>query len=204
GAMEGRSQRGGVLGAKVGREAFDDGADAAAGREVAQRFCDDPAVLGVVGHANSGVSIAASEVYKSCGLLMITPMSSNPAVTERGLDNVFRLTNRDDRKGPALAGYLFKEMGKRKAVVVDDGTPYGKGIADAFAGAFAGLGGTIVTRETVKVGERDFQPLVKALPAGFDLLMFGGIAEAAPLLKQMRESGLNQLFGCGDGCWDVK
>jgi branched-chain amino acid transport system substrate-binding protein len=35
-------------------------------------------------------------------------------------------------------------------------------------------------------------------------LFFGGIAEAAYLLKQMREVGMSQLFTCGDGCWNVK
>jgi branched-chain amino acid transport system substrate-binding protein len=53
-------------------------------------FCEGP-TLGVVGHVNSGVTIAASRVYAGCGLPMITPMSSNPAVTENGLANVFRL-----------------------------------------------------------------------------------------------------------------
>ena len=57
-------------------------------------------------------------------------MASNPAITEQGLANVFRLTNRDDYKGPALARWLTTKMGKKAAVVVDDGTPYGKGIAD--------------------------------------------------------------------------
>ncbi len=36
---------------------------------------------------------------------------SNPGVTDRGLDNVFRLTNRDDHKGPALAAYLYRKLG---------------------------------------------------------------------------------------------
>jgi branched-chain amino acid transport system substrate-binding protein len=42
------------------------------------------------------------------------------------------------------------------------------------------------------VGQTDFRPTVAALPNGFDVLFFAGIAEAA------------QLFACGDGCWDVK
>jgi len=56
----------------------------------------------------------------------------------------------------------------------------------------------------VKVGERDFQALLAGLPPDFDEMFFGGIAEAAYVLKQMRERGLNQLFACGDGCWNVK
>lgn len=203
-AIEDQNRAGGVLGAKLEAAVFDDEASDAKGQAGATTLCQDPAVLGVVGHVNSNVSISASSVYAACGLAMLTPMSSNPGVTDRGLPNVFRLTNRDDHKGPGLAAYLYRRAGKRRAVVVDDQTAYGRGLADLFAGAFAKLGGTVVARPTVKVGDRDFQTLLAGLPAGFDVMFFGGIAEAPYLLQQMRERGLNQLFACGDGCWNVK
>jgi len=182
----------------------DDEASDTKAQTIARAFCDDPAVLGVVGHVNSNVSITASSIYRACGLAMITPMSSNPAVTDRGLPNVFRLTNRDDHKGPGLAGYLYGKRGKRKAAVLDDQTVYGKGLADVFAKTFSALGGAVVAHPTVKVGDRDFHALLGNLPKDFDVLFYAGIAEAPYVLKQMRESGLNQLFACGDGCWSVK
>src|SRR5439155_1423551 len=92
--------------------------------------------------------------------------------------------------GPGLAAYLYRKVGKHRAVVVDDQTAYGKGLADLFASAFAAVGGTVVARPTVKVGDRDFQALLRELPKDFDVLFFGGIAEAAYVLKQMRELGL--------------
>ena len=181
----------------------DEGSDQKA-QQVARGYCDDPSVLGVVGHVNSNVSITASTIYQACGLAMITPMSSNPGVTDRGLSNVFRLTNRDDNKGPGLAAYLYQKRGKRKAVVIDDQTLYGKGLADAFAKAFSAQGGTVLVRPTVKPGDRDFRALLGGLPKDFDVLFYGGIAEAPFVLRQMRELGLDQLFACGDGCWSVK
>src|SRR4029079_11129134 len=93
-------------------------------------------------HVNSGVSIEASKAYNACRLPMLTAMSSSTGVTDRGLDNVFRLTNRDDNKGPAIAGYLYRTLGKRRAVVVDDQTTYGRGLSDLFAQAFVKAGGT--------------------------------------------------------------
>ena len=50
---------GGILGARVVAVAADDQADTQKGAAVAQGFCDDPADLAVVGHVNSGVTIAA-------------------------------------------------------------------------------------------------------------------------------------------------
>jgi branched-chain amino acid transport system substrate-binding protein len=203
-AIEERNAAGGILGATVVLVAADDRADAAEGKLVAQRFCDDARVLAVVGHVNSGVSIEASNVYQACGLGMLTAMSSGPGVTDRGLNNIFRLTNRDDNKGPAIAGYLHRALGKKRAVVIDDQTTYGRGLAELFGQAFARAGGEVVTRATVTVGQKDFQASVAGLPRDFDVLFFAGIAEAAPLLKEMRAAGIKQLFACGDGCWDLK
>jgi branched-chain amino acid transport system substrate-binding protein len=202
-AVAEKNAAGGILGAEVVADALDDKANNAEGESVAKSFCDGPA-LAVVGHVNSGVTIAASKIYAACGLSMITPMSSNPAVTENGLANVFRLTNRDDRKGPGLAGYLTGAMGKHRAIVIDDGTPYGHGLADSFAKGFEAKGGVVLTRRQIKVGDTQFADLVKGLPEDFDVLFFGGIREGALILKEMRDQGINQLFACGDGCWDVK
>jgi branched-chain amino acid transport system substrate-binding protein len=202
-AVDERNDAGGVAGAKVVAIAVDDKADAETGKAVAKTFCDDPAILGVVGHVNSGVAIATGKIYADCGLPVITPMASNPQVTESGFATVFRLTNRDDRKGPGLAHYLIQKMGKRRALVVDDGTPYGVGLADQFIAGFS-REGTVVARKSVKVGDRDFADFVKSWPKDFDALFFAGIREGALILREMRAQGLTQLFTCGDGCWDTK
>jgi branched-chain amino acid transport system substrate-binding protein len=194
-AVEEKNAGGGILGAKVLAVAVDDEANNDKGAVAAKQFCDDPLNLGVVGHVNSGVTIAAARVYGNCGLAAITPMSSNPGVTELGLGNIFRLTNRDDRKGPGLARWLYDKMGKRRTV--------GKGLADGFAAGFEQKGGTILLRQSVHAGDTDFRSLLGTLPRDFDVLFFAGIKEGAYIVKDMRALGLNQLFACGDGCWSV-
>jgi hypothetical protein len=42
--------------------------------------------------------------------------------------------------GRGFAKWLVAEMAKRNAVIVDDGTLYGKGLADGFSGGFAAAG----------------------------------------------------------------
>jgi len=202
-AIDERNSASGLDGTKIVAVAIDDKADVETGKTVAKAFCDDPAVLGLVGHVNSGVAIATGKIYMDCGLAVITPMASNPKVTESSFATMFRLTNRDDRKGPGLARYLIEKMGKRRALVIDDGTPYGVGLADQFVAGF-GAGGTIVDRKSVKVGEQNFAEFVKAWPKDFDVVFFAGIREGALILKEMRDQGLTQLFSCGDGCWDTK
>ena len=202
-AVDEENAAGGILGARVVATALDDEASPDNGKAVAASFCADDKTLAVEGTVNSGVMLAAETTYADCGLPILTPMASNPGITEQGLANVFRLTNRDDRKGPALAKWLIARMGKKAAVVIDDGTPYGKGLADQFISGFQGAGGRIVERSTAKAGAADSSAEVAGLPKDFDVLFFAGIKEGAAIVRAMRAAGLEQAFACGDGCWSV-
>ena len=77
------------------------------GVSVANKFVGD-GVKFVVGHFNSGVTMPASEVYQENGILEITPASTNPQITERGMWNIFRTCGRDDQQG-AVAGRLHPQ-----------------------------------------------------------------------------------------------
>jgi branched-chain amino acid transport system substrate-binding protein len=76
-------------------------------------------------------------------------------------------------------------------------------MANSFQDAFERMGGEVLLRKTVPVGERDFANLVNAFPKDFDMVFYGGAFEGAALLKAMRRAGLRQLFAAGDGCWDT-
>jgi branched-chain amino acid transport system substrate-binding protein len=87
-------------------------------------------VIFVVGHYCSGASIPASEVYEAAGVLMISPASSNPMLTELGRANVFRLENRDDANGALIGNYLADHWSDKKIAILHDDTAYGKGAAE--------------------------------------------------------------------------
>src|SRR5580658_3936691 len=76
--------QGGILGKQITLEFGDDQSDPKQGVSVANRFVGD-GVTFVVGAFNSGVTIPSSNVYRENGILEITPASTNPQVTERGL-----------------------------------------------------------------------------------------------------------------------
>src|SRR6186713_3189402 len=80
---------GGINGQQIELFDGDDAGDPRQGVSVANNFLGE-GVHFVVGHFNSGVSIPASEVYVENGMLMITPGSTNPVLTERQMWNVFR------------------------------------------------------------------------------------------------------------------
>jgi branched-chain amino acid transport system substrate-binding protein len=184
--------------------ARDDEGTPARGIAVARELAADDRILGVVGHYNSDVTIAAAAIYDAAGLAMITPIASNPSLTDGGRAHIFRLTNRDDATARAIARHLHHIAGKRRAAVIETCTTYGHSMAESFVRAFTDAGGRVVTRAEVNEGDRDFAPLVRALPADIDLVFYGGSFEGAPLLRALREAGIMHLFATGDGCWDVE
>jgi branched-chain amino acid transport system substrate-binding protein len=203
-AAEEWNSNGGIAGEPIRILAVDDEGDVSKGGIAARELAADPEVVGVVGHYNSDVTIGATVTYRASGLVMITPVASNPIVTDRGAENVFRFTNRDDATGRALARHLYHALDKRHAVVVESETMYGKSMGGAFGSAFLQLGGRVLFHRPVLEGERDFTPLIDSLPTDFDVLFYGGAFEGAGLLKAMRAAGVQQLFAAGDGCWDVQ
>ncbi|HKZ96326.1 MAG TPA: branched-chain amino acid ABC transporter substrate-binding protein [Hyphomicrobiaceae bacterium] len=191
---------GGINGQKIELVFGDDAGDPKQGRSVANTFVGE-GVSFVIGHFNSGVSEPASDVYAENAILMITPASTNPKITERGLWNVFRTCGRDDQQGKVAGEYLAQNFKDRKVAVTHDKTTYGKGLADETKKTMNALGLTEVLYEGVNAGERDFSALVSKIKAsGADVVYWGGVhTEGGSILRQMRAGGVNAVMMGGDG-----
>ena len=120
---------GGVLGQQVQLITADDFCDPEQAVAAAKKLVSD-GVIFVVGHYCSGASIPASEIYEAAGVLMISPASSNPMLTELGRANVFRVSNRDDADGIVAGNYLADHWPDKKIAILHDNTTFGKGIAE--------------------------------------------------------------------------
>ncbi|MDQ0509316.1 branched-chain amino acid ABC transporter substrate-binding protein [Ancylobacter amanitiformis] len=194
---------GGLLGQKVEIVVGDDASKPEQGVSVANKFIAD-GVKFVIGHFNSGVSIPASEQYAEAGVLAISPASTNPKLTERGLANVFRTCGRDDQQGLVAAEYIEKNLKGKKIAIVHDKTPYGKGLADETQKSMNKAGIKEVIYEGINPGEKDYSALVSKLKgANVDVLYYGGLhTEAGLLVRQMRDQGLKTVLFSGDGITD--
>ncbi|MEX3928968.1 MULTISPECIES: branched-chain amino acid ABC transporter substrate-binding protein [Paraburkholderia] len=177
----------------------DDQADPHVAVQVAQKLVDD-GVVGVIGHYNSGCSIPASTVYHNANVAMITPGSTNPALTQQGYANVFR-TMGNDGIGGVIAGKFAVEQLKAKRIgIIDDRTAFGQGLADAFEKGAKEANGNIVDREFTNDKAVDFRAILTSLKQkNVDVIFFGGLDEqGAMLAKQMRTLGMPaRLFGAG-------
>jgi branched-chain amino acid transport system substrate-binding protein len=120
---------GGVLGQQVELVTVDDFCDPEQAVAAAKKLVSD-GVIFVVGHYCSGASIPASEIYEAAGVLMISPTSSNPVLTELGRANVFRVQPRDDAVGVVAGNYLADHWPGKKIAILHDNTTFGKGVAE--------------------------------------------------------------------------
>ena len=108
--------------------AVDDKSDAATGKAVAQQLVD-AGVVAVIGHLNSGVSIEAAPIYAAKGIAQLA-ISTNPKFTQLGFPTTLRLVGNDTLQARAIGSFAATQLGASRYAALDDGTPYGKGLAD--------------------------------------------------------------------------
>ncbi|MCB5161210.1 branched-chain amino acid ABC transporter substrate-binding protein [Marinomonas algarum] len=192
---------GGINGEMIKLVKADDACEPKQAVSIANRLVDSDGALAVVGHFCSSSSIPASRIYEEGGVLMVTPASTNPALTEQGLPNVFRICGRDDQQGDVAASYIVDELNAKRVAVLHDKDTYGKGLADAMKATLNAYGVKEVLYEGLTRGEKDFNAVVtKIRSVDADVVYFGGLhSEAGPLVRQLREQGSKALFISGDG-----
>ncbi|MGM9490966.1 branched-chain amino acid ABC transporter substrate-binding protein [Ideonella sp. YS5] len=134
----------------------DDKADAETGKAAAKTLID-AGVFAVIGHLNSGVSIAAAPLYAEKMVPQLA-ISTNPKYTKLGLPTTFRLVANDDLQSKAMGSLANSLPGEHTYAVVDDSTPYGKGLADTAAAQLKGK--TIAIRTSLDDKTTDFKALV--------------------------------------------
>ncbi|HML08406.1 MAG TPA: branched-chain amino acid ABC transporter substrate-binding protein [Xanthobacteraceae bacterium] len=190
---------GGVLGRKLRLEVADDACDPKQARAIAEKLSGMQVAV-VVGHYCSSSSIPASDAYLDGGVLQITPASTNPQFTERGMWNVFRVCGRDDQQGTIAGNYIARTFKGKNVAIVQDKSTYGKGLADEMKKALNKAGVKEKMYEAYTQGDKDFNALVSKMKANaIDVIYVGGYhTEAGLILRQMRAQGMPSQMVSGD------
>ena len=180
--------------------AEDDAGDPKQGTAAAQKLVDSK-VSGVVGHLNSGTSIPASKIYSDAGIPQISPSATNPKFTRNGYKTTFRVVADDVHLGGTLGKYAVTTLKGKSIAVIDDRTAYGQGVADEFEKGVKAAGGAIVGHEFTNDKATDFNAILTTLKGKKpDVVFYGGMdAVAGPMLRQMKQLGLEAKFMGGDG-----
>lgn len=195
-AVEQINGTGGVLGRQLEAVNYDDSCESKQGPVVANRIVND-GIGYVVGHVCSGPTIAAAGIYNAEGVVMITPASTAPAVTEgKHYDFIFRTIGRDDQQGPAAANFIVDTIRPKRVAIVHDKQSYGFGIATAVKNGLESAGIKVVLFEGINAGDSDYSAVITRIKATqADFVYFGGYyPEMGLLLRQSTEQGIKAQF----------
>jgi len=148
-------------------------------------------VVAAIAHLNSGVSIAAAPIYAAAGIPQLA-ISTNPRYTQLGLPTTLRLVANDDLQALALGSYAAGLPGAQRFAVVDDATPYGKGLADGVAARIKSGGREVVLRQALDNKTTQFDALLLALAEAKPDVLVSTLADfqLEVLLPQMAARGL--------------
>ena len=160
-------------------------------------------VLGVIGHLNSGQTLAAMEVYKDMPLLVITPTASEQSLTTRGYTNFFRINANDSIQAEVAAQFLVETLGASRIAVLHNDTEYGKGLAAALANEVQSRGGQVALELQVQEGQSRYLDEVAAVQAaGPDAIFYAGYEIEAPYLRaELVEAGVSVPMLASDGAF---
>jgi branched-chain amino acid transport system substrate-binding protein len=202
-AVKEANAAGGVKGKQIELKTYDDqGKSQEAGTAVTRLITSDH-VAAVLGEVASSLSIAGGRVAQQYGVPMITPSSTNPAVTEIG-PMVFRVCFLDPFQGWVEAKFARENLKAQKAAILyDQAQAYSKGLKDYFKEAFEKMGGTVTTVQAYTGGDQDFSAQLTTIRETKPDLIFvpGYYTDAGNVSIQVRKLGITVPMLGGDG-WD--
>jgi branched-chain amino acid transport system substrate-binding protein len=180
---------------------YDSQGDATQAGPLARKAVSDAKEIGLVGPAFSGESDAVDPTFAKGGLPTITASATETTLSTHHWPTFFRNLGNDASQGPAAAAYIKDTLKAKKLFVMDDASPYGKGLADTVKSK---VGSAVVGTDEVQTGQTDFSASVtKVTASGADTLFYGGYyPEAGPLIKQLRNGGWKGTLVVGDGVKD--
>lgn len=198
------NQAGGINGRQLDVVIEDDQGSPERAATVVNKLIDQDKVVALIGGGASGNSLAATPRAQSAKIPLISPSSTNPAVTRAG-DYIFRACFIDAFQGEVMAKFAANTLKvKKAAIMLDFNSPYSRGLTEFFELSFTKLGGQVVSKQSYTQGDPDYKGQLSSIrAAGADVIYLPGYyGDVAIIAKQARQLGLTQPLLGGDG-WDA-
>jgi branched-chain amino acid transport system substrate-binding protein len=202
------NRAGGLLGYRVVVAEADDESDSDVAVDIASQIQGQlgqgQPVLGVIGHLNSGQTLAAMETYQNLSLVVITPTASEVSLTQKGYGNFFRVNANDATQARVDAEFLVNTLGARRVAVIYNDDPYGQGLGQLMAQELQALGAEVAISLQVAVEQFTFpDEIPQIVAAAPDAIFYGGYEVEAPYLRlELVEAGLQDTpFLASDGAF---
>lgn len=197
------NQDGGINGRQIDVVIEDDRGSPEEAAKKTAKLIEQDKVVAIIAGGTSGNSRAAAPRAQSSRIPLISPSSTDPAVTQAG-DYIFRACFVDSFQGEVMATFAADTLkAKKAAILFDFNSPYGRGLTEYFELSFRKLGGEIV-KQSYTQGDADFKGQLSSIKAAEPDVIYipGYYGDVALIAKQARALGLEQPLLGGDG-WDA-
>jgi branched-chain amino acid transport system substrate-binding protein len=201
------NRSGGINGYRVVVEPLDDESDSdvavAQVETIEAALQEGREVLGVIGHLNSGQTLAAMARYADMSLIVVTPTASEQSLTQRGYTNFFRVNANDAVQAQVDARFLAEHLDAKRVALIFNDTEYGQGLAASLASELEALGAAVVTRIEVEEGQSRYDGEIGQIEAANpDAIFYAGYEIEAPYLRaQLVRAGVTAPMLCSDGAF---
>ncbi len=145
----------------------------------------------VIGGVCSSVTLAMAPIAERNSVLLISPASSNPKITESG-DYIFRIMPSDSHRGKVFAEYIYNSLNIDSIGVLYINNDGGKGNRDSFVERYEELGGKIIQNETYEQESNDMRSQLQKIKSSTAkaLLVVSYLGDTPLVLKQIKELGI--------------
>ncbi len=202
-ALDKINKDGGINGRQIEMVYEDGKCDGATSATAAQKLVNIDKVVAIVGGACSSETVAAAPIAEQGKVVMLSPVSSSPAITTAG-DYIFRDYPSDSFHGSKAAALAVGTLKAKNIAVLACQSDWCAGLAQVFMEKVKALGGNIVAEEKFDdKTTKDFKTqLTKIKAAKPDLIFFPAYEDSTITgLKQAKELGMKTQFLGGDS-WD--
>ena len=205
-AVDEINKAGGVNGKKLRIVEADNKSEPSESGNAATKLVTQNKLIGFVGPATSGCTMAAEPIVTANKLPSVAPTATADAITfdakaGKVRQFIFRACFIDPFQGKVMAAFADNKLKvKNVAIYRDNSSDYSKGLAEAFKQNFKGK---IVAEEAYLAKDMDFKAgLTKLKATNPDAIYIPGYyEEVGKIVKQAREIGLEVPMMGGDG-WD--
>ena len=179
--------------------------------QIAQQLRNDPSVLAVVGHPESGNTIEVLPIYEDAehqgrnAVVAVSPTASSPKLT--GISPwFFRVAPSDDDAAKYVADWVVDSLGARRAAIIYRNDSYGRDWSTTFANQFGKRGGEVAIRDPYLTDIMEWEAYARHVAEmQADVLLFPGDApDALQFQRALRAAGVTIPFIGGDGTEAMK
>jgi len=157
--------------------------------QAAERMAISDNVVAIIGGMTSAETQAMVEVTRKAGIVQLSPLAQDNALTQQKNPWFFRIAQNADAFGSKTAQWAADKLNAKRVYVLSRNDNYGQSNSDAFIAGLKAKGLMPVGQAAYEPTAKDFRPVLqKVADAKPDLVaIMGFYTDAGLIVKQMSE-----------------